>query len=354
MSTGCPRLFEVEALRDGRLEGAERTRFEQHLRNCRVCSAEARALEALGEALRAGTEPDDELHARRERMRLLAAFDRSLVEPERSHSPVRRGLFVTAAAVALAMALVLWIGARRELPVGTASAVVHASEAASWSRLADGPRELVRLDEGHLWIHVAEGPGKRPLLVKLPDGEIEDIGTTFSVTVEGQRTMAVKVEAGRVLLRLEGRPPVTLDAGQSWSHTETAPVKSVPARTVSAFVTDSAEPRKPPPPEPAPRSTHGAALPAPSASEPPPDAASLDFKRAVATLNSGQHAAAASQLRRFIQAYPRDPRAEDAAYLSVLALQRAGSREAMKAAALEYLRRYPSGFRRAEVERLAE
>src|SRR5216117_2722246 len=85
MKAACPRLFEVEALRDGRLTGAELVRFQGHLGACAVCEREARALQALAEALRSPTNlgHPDELHVRRERTRLLAAFDASLVPAPR-------------------------------------------------------------------------------------------------------------------------------------------------------------------------------------------------------------------------------------------------------------------------------
>jgi TolA-binding protein len=70
-------------------------------------------------------------------------------------------------------------------------------------------------------------------------------------------------------------------------------------------------------------------------------------------LNGGDSARAAALFSAFISAYPRDSRGEDAAYLRVLALQRAGNSSAMKQAAADYLSRYPRGFRRAEVEQLS-
>jgi len=47
----CPRLFEVEAMRDGRLSGTERANFERHLTHCSDCAREARALDQLATAL---------------------------------------------------------------------------------------------------------------------------------------------------------------------------------------------------------------------------------------------------------------------------------------------------------------
>ena len=67
----------------------------------------------------------------------------------------------------------------------------------------------------------------------------------------------------------------------------------------------------------------------------------------------GDYAARADKLDAYQHANPADARAEDAAYLSVLALQRAGRREAAVAAARRYLQRYPRGYRRSEVQAIA-
>src|SRR5689334_3077995 len=76
----CPRTFEVEAARDGRLGGAERQRFRAHARHCAACAREAQAFEQLAGALRAlPAVSADDLHVRRERVRLLGAFDAALV-----------------------------------------------------------------------------------------------------------------------------------------------------------------------------------------------------------------------------------------------------------------------------------
>jgi TolA-binding protein len=93
---------------------------------------------------------------------------------------------------------------------------------------------------------------------------------------------------------------------------------------------------------------------APSAPpEAPLDGPSLDFRAATALLGSGDNVAAAAAFAGFLAKYPRDPRGEDASYLRIIALQRAGDSGGTERAAAEYLRRYPKGFRRAEVEKLA-
>jgi hypothetical protein len=73
----------------------------------------------------------------------------------------------------------------------------------------------------------------------------------------------------------------------------------------------------------------------------------------VRLLERGDDCAAAAGFANYGASYPDDPRAEDAAYLRVIALQRCGSDADMKRAAREYLSRYPSAFRRAEVDRLS-
>jgi outer membrane protein assembly factor BamD (BamD/ComL family) len=70
-------------------------------------------------------------------------------------------------------------------------------------------------------------------------------------------------------------------------------------------------------------------------------------------LDRGDNHDAATRLGRFLKEHPRDPRAEDAAYSRVIALERSGDTSGMKDAAQEYLRRYPVGFRHTEVDALS-
>jgi TolA-binding protein len=95
------------------------------------------------------------------------------------------------------------------------------------------------------------------------------------------------------------------------------------------------------------------ASPALSASALPEADSSRDFRAAMSALDGGDNTAAAARFAAFLTAHPRDARAEDAAYLRVIALQRASNLGTMKEAAAQYLRRYPKGFRRAEVETLS-
>jgi hypothetical protein len=347
----CSRLFEAEAMRDGRLAGAELASFERHMTVCPECSREARALERLVGALRAGSQGSggaDELHVRRERTRLLAAFDRALVPPERQWG-ARRLLLLPAAALALAFGLlVLWRARPALLAARASSAVVRADSTAVWSSRREGDRERITVERGALWIHVEHAPGvSGRLLVALPDGELEDTGTTFTVSAEGGHTARVAVQEGSVVLRLRGQPPVVVAAGDTWSPAVR------PAVSVCASAAPSATP------EMAERLSLGASspiapprAPAPSASALGPEA-SADFRAALARLDRGDDTEAAAAFASFLLKHPRDPRAEDAAYLRVIALQRSGDDGRMNEAARDYLRRYPGGFRHAEMEALS-
>lgn len=327
----CPRLFEVEALRDGRLAGAERSDFERHLTSCRACSRETKELDALAEKLRTTSDTTDELHVRREKTRLLAAFDRTLIEPGRTWTLGRRALALAAVVALVALPVAFW-RMRKVERLPSPIAVVDAQSGAEWSRKTEAQRDLVFLERGALRIQVTRTNGSVPLLVVLPDGELEDIGTTFSVSAESGRTTRVVVEEGSVLLRLRGSAPIAIAAGQEWNAPPAAPAPS-----------NRGALRRPAPQVPAPSAS--VAVSAHDASD--------EFRSAMAALHAGRSADAAAQFARFVEQHPRDARAQDATYMRILALQAAGDTVAMKAAAEAYLRAYPKGFRRNEVEALA-
>ena len=349
-AASCPRLFEVEATRDGRLTGAERASFERHAISCPACSREVQALEALAEALRTSTGDEalaDELQARRERTRLLAAFDGALLAPGRRWS-VRRRVLWPAAVATLVVGIFILQRVRRpaEEIAHTSCAIVHADSTAVWSERTDGNREKIVLARGALWIHVDHSSGQGRLIVMLPDGELEDIGTTFTVRAEDGHTTRVAVEEGHVVLRIRGLPTIAVGPGDTWTPEPRSAVSALasaapPADTAPAARLDAGKRTTPPPPPLAP--------PAP----PPASNPSVDFRAAMAALDVGDNHQAAAAFANFLENHPRDARAEDAAYLRIIALQRSGDNAGMKQAALEYLRRYPAGFRQAEVEGLS-
>jgi hypothetical protein len=342
---GCPRLFQAEAVRDGRLDGAERASFERHAACCAACSRETRALEKLSHALRESEAEDaDEMRVRRERIRLLAAFDDVLVVPDR-HRHKRPLLWLAVVSVGIVVGMLVLKRFRLGLEnVQASSTVIRASEATIWSKYVVGDREKLILEQGDLWVHVDHSFKQHKLVMTLPDGELEDNGTTFDVSAERDHTTRVAVREGRVLLRLHGRPSLTIGAGETWTPQD--PVS--PART------------EPVPPDPVPPARQPASFVpnAPLLRSSASDSArssdvSAEFRAAMDALGRGDNRDAARLFEIFLVKHSRDPRAEDAAYSRVIALERCGDSRRMKQAAEEYLLRYPEGFRRAEVERLS-
>lgn len=356
MKPACPRLFEAEAWRDGRLRGAEVARFQAHASTCSSCKQELQSLEQLGKLLRAPAATEtDELHVRRERTRLLAAFDAQLVPTTRPRRPLR-WLGVALAALALVGFFFAFrtSNPRASVPVASAplpspeAVSVQAASSARWSRQAHAERETIVLQSGELSIKVDHAVSPRRLLVVLPDGELEDIGTTFSVAAEAGRTTRVTVQEGSVILRLHGQAALTLAAGHTWSPA-VAPLLSSSASPAVAPTPSSAWE-----PNPRSRAAERPAEPSPSSSSSPsePDPAG-EFRTAMAALERGDNSQAATLFNAFVAAHPRDSRAEDALYLRVIALQRTGNAAATERAASDYLHRYPRAFRKAEIESLA-
>lgn len=348
MTTGtCTRLFEVEALRDGRLGGAERRSFERHLGACTVCAREARSLETLAEAVRRDVHEAgrDELHLWRERSRLLAALDGALVSSKGTQA--RRLLLWPTAVAAIAVAItVFWHGRPTVEPLRASRTSIRADGGTVWSkRTGNDNREEIALERGVLRIHVEHAAGGGGVLVRLPDGELEDLGTTFSVSADGEHTTRVEVAQGKVALRLHARLSIEIEAGRVWLPDGPAIVP--PATTGPALQVEPPRDRDRSAPRVSARSLRSQAT---MVAAPDP---LVDFRTASAALRAGENGQAAAAFARFLADHAGDPMAEDAAYLRVIALQRMGAEGDMKRAAEDYLERFPGGFRHAEIEPLA-
>lgn len=274
----------------------------------------------IGRALQALPVPPGDAGAAR--ARLLAAAERL---PTRRRSRV----IVGATALAAAAAAIVAIVASRD--TSTTRIIVEAT-GATWSRHDGSDATLIRLEDGALDLAVAHGAQARRLVVSVPDGEIDDIGTAFRIEVAHGQLRTVQVRDGAVVVRLLGGAPVFLVAGEHWDR-----------------------PAAPPPPPVAPAPIAPAPIaPAPVAPHPSPRASSpaSELAAAVRLLDANDLAGATAALRAFIAHHATDPRAEDASYLLVIALDRRGDRTGAAVAARAYLERYPHGFRRAEVESL--
>jgi outer membrane protein assembly factor BamD (BamD/ComL family) len=78
-----------------------------------------------------------------------------------------------------------------------------------------------------------------------------------------------------------------------------------------------------------------------------------DFAAGVGSMARGDFGEAIDRLSAFRKGHPHDARSEDAAFLVIVALERAGRHSAASAAAREYLASYPAGYRHHEAEAIA-
>jgi len=379
--TRCKRIWEVEAERDGRLTQEELESLGRHLTTCADCSAERHALRALGQRLRElpNSEPD-ELTLRRRRQELLA---RAHAEHVAVEGPARirsaRALWWLPGVVA-ALALVWWLRPTQE-PAGQRGAaaselperavvVLTPDRGVQYERRIEATREVVAVRQGRMSLRIRRRPGDLALVLQTPDGEIEDIGTAFAVHVEDGKTRSVEVFEGRVVVRLNGRAPQEVLAAQTYrpyqgeiaAESPSTPQDAPGAPPSEAAPLTTAEPESAPA---GPRRGPSSLAPSPRPRRSPPaQAASVDgpseaspsaaeaFSLAASRLESGDVGRGAVLLEQFLERFPRDPHAEDAAYLRVLALLRLDRPSDARAAAHAYLARFPKGFRARDVERV--
>ncbi len=330
---GCSRSWEVEAARDGRLTGAALDSQRVHQASCDSCSTEAQAMDRLQADLRNLYEGEaDLLTVRRLKARVLEHADARWRGRARARGRWALALGGAVAAGLIGGASLLWLPLLEPVDM-------HGEGAARFTATTDGNVERVELEDGRLRIAVRD-PAHR-VHVAVPDGEIEDLGTVFHVTVANGYTEQVDVEEGRVLLRLRGQPEQTLVAGQRWVRTPPDLAARAPARLEAP----APEPPAPPSPtaEPAPRVLlRPARSTQPKASVEPTHGASVSSP-----------APSPEVLAPVLPAPPPDAEVEDAAYVKVVVLLRSGKDQEARLAARQYLRDFPNGFRREEVGRIS-
>ena len=316
--TQCSESWLVEAIRDGRVAGAERTSFERHLATCNTCRDQSRNMASNLERLaQLPSGLPDAFTLRRERRALLRAFDSSLLA--NAEAPTRwrvRLAFVCAVASATLLAGLFLVhrSTRRSSWVDVAT-----DAEASWSEHRTERVDQLTLKNGHFHLSIHRPTSAERVTIALPDGEVEDLGTELTVWIDGGRTSYVAVDRGSVVLRLHGAPETKLVAGDHWRQAaNVAQPASMPAVSDREANHQTSE-------SPARVVAH---------TKPAKATAAVPSKAAI---DRG-----AAQLSR-----------EDAAYLHALALLEAGQRTEARAAADEYLREYPDGFRRLEALSIA-
>jgi hypothetical protein len=329
----------VEAVRDGRLTGKDLERALRHFETCAECAAEANALSSLGQRLsQLPLVERDQLTTQRARQRLIATLNDAVIDPPRRSltTPLLGALGVALAAAAI------WLAA---VPKPRAVALahpeivaVHAEPGARWSRHESSALVRVDLNDGAASFNVISHPG-RSVIVAVPDGQIEDLGTVFDVRVKDGHTTHVAVSEGRVSIHLAGLAPLNLGSGETWDAQPPTPAVSAPPPASSgpaSAITASARPAARSAPLAA--STPRLGKPAPAAVPEVP--ASPAMPTASAPNGPAPPASEAA-------------RAEDDAYLNIVDLLRAGKDADARAQAKDYLLRFPGGFRRVEVLNIA-
>ena len=237
MKPSCTRAWQVEAIRDGRLRAKDLESSLRHQAACADCMRYERELVALGQEISRLPELGrDPLTVRRTRQQLLAELNETVLlrsEPK----PARRAAFLLAlAGFALAGSWFVVSGQARP-PDATAQLKsvidVHARPGARWAERQDLQQDRVDLLEGAAEFSVYPHSGRR-VVIRMPDGELEDTGTVFEVRVSEQRTTHISVREGRVLVRLVGLPGFALRAGDSWEAPATPAPNAVTAEPSSA------------------------------------------------------------------------------------------------------------------------
>ena len=347
----CARKWQVEAVRDGRIQGKDLHSALRHQATCAECTHEERSLaELANEVARLPPLARDAVTARRSRERLVAALNESVLQAPRSR-PVRRKAFALAfGGIALATT---GFALSRSVPHASSTnnlgplVEVHAEPAARWSERIDPRQDVVNLLEGAASFKVHPHQGRR-VVIELPDGEIEDLGTVFEIRVSERQTRHISVSEGRVSIHLQGRPDFSLGAGEAWGSEPVAAVTEAPSalapseapRRVSASSLNSQEVA-------AVAGTPSAALGAgQGAASARPHLVASDKTRAA---TSSQVPAQAENSAIDTQS----AKAEDDSYLRIVdSLERSKYAEA-RVLAKNYLLRFPNGFRRVEVLNIA-
>lgn len=361
----CRETRAVEALHDGRLPPEHAEALRLHLVTCAVCSSEAGRLELLSSTLTALPDPESSKErVAAGRRRLLDSARRLGEKPSPSVGRMAGFALAACAAVTVASFGLERAKVRPHEPVAVRAVAAAANElvltvkpaaGTTWSRASSDLAETLALTDGELAVRVSRHAATRRLLVTLPDGELEDVGTVFSVEVHAGKTRAVSVSEGRVALRLRGRSELLLSAGESFHAPDAdavrAPSALPPSAPLRSEAAPSADERTASEPRPA-VNTRGGSRPGSASEEAHACPSATLFQDGVQAFKRGEYGTAATLLERFSAACGHGNHGEDAAYLRMVALARAGRRADARAQAAAYLSAFPNGFRRKEAEKL--
>lgn len=314
----------------------------------------------------------------------IRAADRAeAIAPRARQSRPRLAIWLPAATAlaAAAVAIIVLVGRDQrsfeiagpsliETPVGGSSkftvgdAVVQAGSDTSVSVSTSDAGVVLALGRGTVDCDVEPRTGRAPFRVQAGDVDVEVIGTRFAVTRVGSGAR-VDVTRGKVRVRSAGTERF-LTAGQSWTPpvitadvTPSLPVTIAPPTEVIVppplETPDSAAPRPLPPREPTRREAFAQAQlleseDAQRAARAYRSIASGSDSWAALALYSLAELQAGSDVTQALKSldeltrrFPKGANAEDAAWLRVDVLRRAGRTDEARTAAQGYLRAFPRG-----------
>jgi hypothetical protein len=349
----CNRVWELEAYEQERLSFSERASLERHLAVCAVCAGRLALdieLRRLGRELPDGAV--DELQARRLRAAIVRLAAKLQLE-----APRRRWTAVTVLGAAFAIAVSLLVARRfsRGPREGAAfdAATIRAAAGTVWTRRQEGSIDHLELARGELSIHVKLIREGARFIIDLPDGQAEVRGTTFTIVVASDATRQVRVDEGKVGLRVRGHNAVDVDPDHPWLAPEDdrgadRGAGAVPSDSSASSATAASASSLPAVPVPSPRrpSAHSS-LRRGSVSHASAAGDAL-YADAMQTYEAGQFEEAAGKFRDFVALRGDAPESEDAAFLQSVSLARAGHRHAAAQVAERYLDRYPRGIHRRD------
>jgi outer membrane lipoprotein YfiO/FecR-like protein len=372
MRSACDMAALVEARHNGRLDRREAGAIDRHLGSCASChtlAGDLALIADLGRRLRHGP-PIDDLDHRRARVRLLREAARPRPPAPRLLVPAL-GVLVVAAIAALVMwprderskleSIALRVPATAPADLAPIVADVTPAEGTRYERVLEPMAERVRLFEGWIDVRVRPLAASQRFLVVTTDGEVEVRGTAFRVHAENGLLRDVVVREGKVEVRSAGGSTLLL-AGERWralpsvGGSETATPAAAPSASATGSTpSEAAAALTPPPVETTAPETSGPQTAAAASTTAPRerDPAAGAFAAAVKQLEDGDYESAAKALGDYARAHAADARSEDADFLVIVALQRAGRHAAAAQAARRYLERHPHGDRRAEAQVIA-
>jgi len=230
---------------------------------------------------------------------------------------------------------------------------IDLTEKGSLGVTESGATQAFKLDHGTLSAHVAKlGAGQR-FLVRTGDAEVEVRGTRFTVSIgpalacAGGVTTKVRVTEGAVVVR-GAHGEVRLAPGDAWPACSDPAVAQPPPATTLAAKPTAAENLAP-----------KLAVPSSDLSAKPPLVAPVSsladenalYQKALAEKRSGDTVTAVQSFERLLSRYPKSPLVESASAERMRILARdPSSHGRARAAARDYLARFPSGFARTEAE----